>query len=46
MGVRHGSFDELETAEPFPGVERRVLDAEGATGTRYSFRPEIGRAHV
>jgi quercetin dioxygenase-like cupin family protein len=36
---RHGSFAELHAAEPFPGVERRVVEADGATVSRYVFAP-------
>jgi quercetin dioxygenase-like cupin family protein len=36
---RHGSFEELDAAEPFPGVERRVVEADGATVSRYVFAP-------
>ena len=37
--VSHGSFDDLEQDEPFPGVLRRSFEAEGATVTRYDFEP-------
>ena len=36
---RHGSFAELDATEPFPGIERRVVEADGATLSRYVFRP-------
>jgi quercetin dioxygenase-like cupin family protein len=36
---RHGSFEKLEAAEPYPGIERRVVEADGATVSRYVFRP-------
>ncbi|HEY7536640.1 MAG TPA: cupin domain-containing protein [Gaiellaceae bacterium] len=36
---RHGSFDALDADEPFPGVERRVVEADGATVARYVFAP-------
>lgn len=36
---RHGNFEELEAAEPYPGIERRVVDADGATVSRYAFQP-------
>ena len=34
---RHGTFAELEGDEPYPGVRRRVLDADGCTVTEYTF---------
>ena len=34
---RHGTFTELEGDEPYPGVRRRVLDADGCTVTEYTF---------
>jgi quercetin dioxygenase-like cupin family protein len=36
---RHGSFGALDAAETYPGVERRVVEADGATVTRYVFAP-------
>ena len=34
-----GSFADVSADEPYPGVTRRVVDAERATVTAYSFRP-------
>ena len=34
-----GSFEGLAEDEPYPGVRRRVLDADGGTATRYTFAP-------
>jgi len=37
--TRTGSFDALGADEPYPGLERRVFDADGATVTEYRFAP-------
>ena len=36
---RQGSFADLPADEPYTGIERRVLDAERATVSRYLFQP-------
>lgn len=36
---RQGSFVDLPVDEPYPGIERRVVDADGGTVSRYVFRP-------
>ena len=37
--VAFGVFADLPADEPYPGVTRQVVDGEGATATRYEFRP-------
>jgi quercetin dioxygenase-like cupin family protein len=37
--ARAGDFGAIAGDEPYPGVVRRVLDARGATLTRYEFAP-------
>ena len=34
-----GSFEALEADEPYPGLQRRAFDSEGATVTEYRFEP-------
>jgi quercetin dioxygenase-like cupin family protein len=34
-----GTFAAVDADEPYPGVVRRSVDAQGATATRYEFRP-------
>lgn len=34
-----GDFDGLAAEEPFPGVQRRSFDSDGATVTQYRFDP-------
>jgi quercetin dioxygenase-like cupin family protein len=34
-----GSFDDLDVAEPYPGLHRRSFDGTGATVNEYSFEP-------
>jgi quercetin dioxygenase-like cupin family protein len=41
-GVQRGSFDDLESESPYPGVERESFDSAGATVTRYRFDPGAG----
>jgi quercetin dioxygenase-like cupin family protein len=38
-GERTGSFNALETEEPFPGVLRQSFNSERATVSRYTFSP-------
>ena len=35
--TRTGSFEELESSEPYPGLRRRSFDGTGATVNEYSF---------
>lgn len=35
----HGTFAEVEPDEPYPGVVRRAIDAQGSTVTSYTFTP-------
>ncbi|MFL5818806.1 MAG: cupin domain-containing protein [Conexibacter sp.] len=37
--VLWGTFAAVDADEPYPGVVRRSVDAQGATATRYEFRP-------
>jgi quercetin dioxygenase-like cupin family protein len=39
MEAREGRFDELPAEEPYDGVSRCSFDGDGATVTRYTFRP-------
>lgn len=41
-GVQRGSFDDLGSESPYPGVERQSFDSTGATVTRYRFAPGAG----
>jgi len=34
-----GSFEALESSEPYPGLRRRSFDGTGATVNEYSFEP-------
>jgi quercetin dioxygenase-like cupin family protein len=34
-----GRLEELDADKPYPGVVRRAFDGQGATVTRYEFRP-------
>jgi quercetin dioxygenase-like cupin family protein len=37
--TRTGSFEALESSEPYPGLRRRSFDGTGATVNEYSFDP-------
>lgn len=37
--AKTGSFADLETEEPFPGVRRKALSTERLTVSRYAFEP-------